>query len=88
MEPGYLEIWPGPVISMFLGHLTPGELAELKLDGIKGKRRLCEVGFYLGQYMMLGGRRDKAADYFRDTVNTSVFDLIEHAGARAELKRM
>ncbi len=82
--------WPGPVAAMLLGNTSADALLAAARDPDPKTRneQLCEAHFYIGQKLLLEGRKRTAADHFRAAVNTGVTNFIEYAGAKAELKRM
>jgi rhomboid protease GluP len=90
VKPMDLDDWPGPVFSLYLGRAAPEEVLEATGDNdkkVQGERQ-CEAFFYLGQYYLLRGEKEKAVEMFRRAIDTGVTDFIEYGGARAELERL
>lgn len=85
-----LTRWPGPVLALFLGHLTPAQMMDdmKRLEGRERPERECEAAFYLGQFHLLQGRLEEARRHFRAAVDFGFFTFVEHIGAKAELQRM
>jgi tetratricopeptide (TPR) repeat protein len=85
-----LTEWPGPVISLFLGKLTPAALlsAAADTDHEKDRGQHCEAYFYLGEQALIQGRTDEANRLFRQSVDTGVSSFIEYTGAQVELNRL
>ncbi|MFX0200285.1 MAG: tetratricopeptide repeat protein [Candidatus Hodarchaeota archaeon] len=82
--------WPGPVASILLEEISPQELLEKTKDKDQRveKQRQCEAYFYLGQYYLLKGDKEKAAQMFKLCLETKVTYYIEYTGAKVELGRM
>jgi len=85
-----LSRWPGPVIALFVGQLTPDALLEAARnpDAVVQREQQCEAYFYAGQELLLRGQREAAARLLQAAVNTRVTGLYEYASARAELQRL
>ena len=84
------KVWPWPIISLFLGKSSASELLGQARHEDEGRRlqRECEAYFYLGQYSLLHGDREQAADYFRKSVATGVSNFVEYRAAGIELARL
>ena len=54
----------------------------------KQRERRCEVYFYTGQQLLIEGKKNEAVKMFRAAVATNAVDLVEHEGAKVELKRL
>jgi lipoprotein NlpI len=82
--------WPAPVVSLYLGSITPQAVLDAAKDPDARKQReqQCEAYFYVGQHLLLQGRKDEAVRMFRATVATGVTIFIEYEWARAELSRL
>ena len=52
--------WPGPVVRLFLGQLTPAAVlaAADDPDAVKKKGQICEANFYSGELALRGKARD------------------------------
>lgn len=83
-----LNVWPGPVISLYLGQATPQSVlaASKNADPVKEREQLCEAYFYLGQQAWIAGNHAQARQFFQQTLETHVTRFVEYAGAQAELK--
>jgi len=85
-----LETWPGIMISLFLEKVEPwrvvveAEDADLK----KQLEKECVAFFFLGQYYLMNGNADKAAEFFRKTLNTGVTNYRQYESAEKELRIM
>jgi lipoprotein NlpI len=87
-----LSDWPGAVVKLYLGSITPDAVlqaakdadAESESEGVL----LCEAYFYLGEYALLQGQRLKAARLFRQAVATNASTLFEYLAAQGELRRL
>jgi len=85
-----LARWPGPVVALYLGQVTPQAMVQATQDQDPGmqRERQCEAYFYLGEQLLIQGQRGEAARLFQATVATGVTSLFEYASAKAELKRL
>jgi lipoprotein NlpI len=85
-----LTRWPGPVVGLYLGQITPQALiaAAQDPDPTTQRERQCEAYFYVGEYHLIQGQRDAAVQMFRAAVATGVTSLFEHSSAKAELRRL
>jgi lipoprotein NlpI len=85
-----LDAWPAPVISLYLGELSPKALLDTATDSNANKQRekKCEAYFYIGQQLLIQGKKNEAVKIFRAAVATNAIDIVEHEGAKVELKRL
>jgi lipoprotein NlpI len=85
-----LTRWPGPVIGLFLGQITPEALvaAAQDPDPTTQRERQCEAYFYAGEHFLIQGQRAPAVQMFQSAVATGVTSLFEHSSAKAELRRL
>lgn len=84
------EVWPAPVVSLFVGDITPVELMDIaKVQGSSDKSDLVsEAYFYSAEYYLLRGEQRKAAEMFRRIVAEGTSALMEYTAAKIELKRL
>src|SRR5262249_53739126 len=82
--------WPGPVIRLFLGQLTPeAVLAAADDPDAKTKNdQTCEANFYSGHVALQQSKKDDAAQMFKLAAATCPKSFVEWLGATAELKAM
>jgi tetratricopeptide (TPR) repeat protein len=82
-------VWPGPIVSLYLGRLAPDALMPgghvLPLEQLGAS---CELHFYRGEHHLLRGDVERAAEEFRLAVATGVNEYIEYAAAERELDRL
>jgi lipoprotein NlpI len=85
-----LSQWPGPIIEMMLGRISPEVLLDstVNTDERKEKDRSCEALFYIGEYHLIKGDREAATRAFRAVIATGVTDFLEYVRAGVELKRL
>ncbi len=85
-----LSEWPGPVISFYRGQLSSQDLLKAAADSNPKKQRekQCEVYFYVGQQLLIEGKKSAAVKMFRAAVATNAVIVVEHEGAKVELKRL
>ena len=79
--------WPGQVIRLYLGQLTPAAVLTLTDDpSAKTKKsRVCQANFFIGELELQRGARDDAVRLFRSVVADCPRTLIEWFAAKAEL---
>ena len=88
-----LAKWPGPIIRVFLGELTPEQVRppaqpEAWTEEDRKAGAACEVSFYVGELRLAKGERAKAMALFRAAVATGIKEYLEHGAAAYELDRM
>jgi tetratricopeptide (TPR) repeat protein len=82
--------WPGQVVQLYLEKLSSNAV----LDSAKGaltkesKSKLCEVHFFVGEYMLLRGNRADAIRRFKDATATRETDNFAYRGAQLDLRRL
>lgn len=88
-----LAKWPGPIIKVLLGELTPaaaiagGMQTGWSADDDTAAAR-CEIEFFLAQQHLIRGERDKAAARFETVIATGIVEFLEYRAAQYELKRI
>jgi lipoprotein NlpI len=82
--------WPGQVIQLFSGALSPEDyLSSLAaLDPVKDKLRRGEALFFLGEYSLLGGQTAKAEKFFQSVIETHLTEDFEYTAALSEMERL
>lgn len=84
--------WAKQVIYLFLGEISQTEfIGDLTVDINSTKEltdRLCEAYFYLGKHNQNQDNFGAAANFFKLSISTNVFEFIEHRYARLELELM
>jgi lipoprotein NlpI len=82
--------WPAPVVALYLGTTTPDAVIRAAAHPDPGRQRdlRCEANFYVGEWQILRGAREPAAQLLRDAESTCSRRFIEHEGAVAELRRL
>jgi lipoprotein NlpI len=85
-----LAPWPGPVVSLYLGTSTEQAVVAAAADPHPKTQReqQCGAYFYVGEHLLLQGRRAEAAKMFQAAVATGAAHFLEFGGAKAELKRL
>ncbi len=84
--------WAKQVIYLYLGDISQEKfISELTMN-IKSNKaltdRLCEAYFYLGKYNQEQGNFGAAANFFKLSLSTNVYEFVEHRYARLELELM
>ncbi|WP_245942579.1 lipoprotein NlpI [Candidatus Colwellia aromaticivorans] len=84
--------WAKQVIYLFLGSISQKEfVSELTMNISSNKAltdRLCEAYFYLGKYNQSQNNFGAAANFFKLSLSTNVYEFVEHRYARLELDLM
>lgn len=86
-----MTVWPGPVIRMYLGQLSPDAVRAAAEDAepVKRKNRLCEAAFYTGAFLLRQNSKTEATRLFRLAANDCPRNFTDWAAfARAELKAL
>jgi lipoprotein NlpI len=81
-----MTVWPGPVVRLFLGQLTPAAVLAAADDAnpVKKKNQLCEANFFLGELALLQGANEEATRLFRLAANECPRYYYEWDDAHAE----
>ena len=86
------KTWAKQVIYLFLGNISQNKfVSELTVDISSNKAltdRLCEAYFYLGKYNQHQTNFGAAANFFKLSLSTNVYEFVEHRYARLELDLM
>ncbi len=84
--------WATTIVDFYLGKVDEtAVIAKLVSDVNRQKQlndRLCEAYFYLGKYHSDIGNKVTAANYFKLSLSTNVFEYVEHRFSRVELTRL
>jgi TPR repeat protein len=84
------QVWPQPVFDFFLGKKTATSLlaAAKNPDPRITTEQECEAYYYIGQSLLIRGKKKDAAAMFKKSVATQVTNFIEYEGSQAELSRL
>jgi len=84
--------WAKQVIKMYLGDISQREFIDNLTQGVETNKhltdRLCEAYFYLGKYNQILGDELAAANFFKLSLSTNVYEFVEHRYAKLELDLM
>jgi tetratricopeptide (TPR) repeat protein len=82
--------WPGPVIRLYLGQLTPEAVlaAAVDPDSETQKGQVCEANFYTGELALQRADKDGATRLFRLATAGCPKSFIEYDSAVAEIKAL
>jgi tetratricopeptide (TPR) repeat protein len=80
--------WPAPIVSLFLGTMTPEQLlgAADDSDPKKRKGQVCEANFYTAEVALQRGSKEEARRLFEVAVADCPRTFVEWQAAGAELK--
>jgi len=82
------EVWPRPLIELFLGQGTPAALLA-GIDQVPDKQRppvLCEANYYLGERAAIAGDAEAARKFFQAAADTKAATQLELIDAKNALK--
>jgi lipoprotein NlpI len=82
------EVWPRPLLELFLGTGTPEALLA-GINEVPAKQRppvLCEANYYLGERALIAGDKDAARKFFQAAADTKAATQLELIDARNALK--
>jgi lipoprotein NlpI len=82
--------WPAPVVALYLGKSNPDAVtkATAHTDPTTHKEQLCEANFYVGEWHLLKGEKERARSLFSKAESGCPPDSAEYHGAVAELERL
>lgn len=84
--------WAKQVIYLYLGEISQKKFISALTHNIQSNKeltdRLCEAYFYLGKYNQNNGYHSAAANFFKLSLSTNVYEFVEHRYARLELDLM
>ncbi len=82
--------WPGVLVGYYLGNITPEAVLKAANDSDPKRRRekQCEANFYIGQQLLIDGKKAEATKMFKAALATNVTKFVEYEGARIELQRL
>ena len=82
--------WPGPVIRLYLGQLTPAAVLAAADDPDANTKRgqVCEANFYSGEAALQQGATKEAARLFRLAAVGCPKSFVEYSAANTELKAL
>ena len=79
--------WPGAVLDLYLGALTPSETLAKSQEGAPedSERRVCEAQFYAADYGIHRGALDEAIDIMKGVISRCRASALAYGAAQAEL---
>jgi lipoprotein NlpI len=84
--------WAKQVIYLYLGDISQGDFVGGLTTDVQSNKdltdRLCEAYFYLGKYNQIIGYDGAAANFFKLSLSTNVYEFVEHRYAKLELDLM
>lgn len=86
------QVWAKQIIQLYMGEINEQQfMANLSVGVSSNKEltdRLCEAYFYLAKMYQAKGNNHIAANYFKLTLSTNVYEFVEHRYAKLELDLM
>ena len=84
--------WAKQIIYLYLCEISPEQFISELTQNVQSNKeltdRLCEGYFYLGKYNQSIGYHGAAANFFKLSLSTNVYEFVEHRYARLELDLM
>tara|TARA_R110002167_G_scaffold365162_1_gene588986 strand:+ start:25998 stop:26939 length:942 start_codon:yes stop_codon:yes gene_type:complete len=84
--------WAKQVIYLYLNEITQEKFISELTNNVQSNKeltdRLCEAYFYLGKYNQIIGYNGAAANFFKLSLSTNVYEFVEHRYAKLELDLM
>jgi lipoprotein NlpI len=84
--------WATSIVDFYLDNIDETAVIADLVDDVKSQKqlndRLCEAYFYFGKYHSDLGNKVKAANYFKLSLSTNVFEYVEYRFSRVELARL
>jgi len=84
--------WAKQVIYLYLGEISQEKFISDLTQNVQSNKeltdRLCEAYFYLGKYNQSKNNYGAAANFFKLSLSTNVYEFVEHRYARLELDLM
>ncbi len=84
--------WAKQVIYLYLDDITQEKFISELTNNVQSNKeltdRLCEAYFYLGKYNQIIGYHGAAANFFKLSLSTNVYEFVEHRYAKLELDLM
>jgi lipoprotein NlpI len=85
---GLSQEWPMPLLRFYAGQLTADQVLAAVGDITAQPDRLCEVGFYLGEWKLNHGQAQEAAAYLEKAQSNCPHSYSEYLTAVRELKNL
>ena len=81
------DVWPGVVLDLYLGGLTPTEMLAKAQEGAEqdSERRRCEAQFYVADYGIHRGATNEALDIMKEIVSRCRSFALVYGSAQAEI---
>jgi lipoprotein NlpI len=85
-----MAAWPAPLLLLYGGQMTPHDVinAAQNVDNKVSKARMCDVGFYAGEFALANGEKADAIELFNHSVDLCFNSVDEKTAAIAELKAL
>ncbi len=84
--------WAKKIIYLYLGELSQQAFIASLTKNVRSNReltdRLCEAYFYLGKFNQILDKPNAAANFFKLSLSTNVYEFVEHRYAKLELDLM
>jgi lipoprotein NlpI len=85
---GLSQDWPMPLVRLYEGQITADQMLAAAGDTTADPGRLCDVGFYLGEWKLTHGQTQEAAAYLKKAQSACPHSYSEYETAIEELKKL
>ncbi|AZG72486.1 lipoprotein NlpI [Shewanella livingstonensis] len=86
------QAWSSVLVDFYIGKINQKQVFAAAKVGLTQPKeyaeRLCEAYFYLAKHAAENGQYQQAANFYRLTLATNIYDFVEHRYARIELAKM
>ncbi len=83
------DVWAKQLVALYAGEISQKTFVNRLTYNIRTQNelseRLCEAYFYLGKYNQMQGNLNIAANYYKLSLSTNVYEFVEHRYAKLEL---
>ena len=83
-----MEVWPGPIVDLFLGKSSVEQVNELVARGHAKTNQGCDARFFIAEWHLLEGRKEAATTLLREARMSCPVGKFERTAADLELKRI
>ncbi len=82
--------WPIPLLRFYAGDITEQECLEAAAQGTpeRRKEKECEAYYYIGEWYLWNGNKDKALEYFKKCVGYGIVDFREHLVSEIRIREL
>ena len=83
------DVWAKSIIHLYSGKIDQQTFLQNITVNVRSNKefseRLCEAYFYLGKLSLMNGEKRSAANFYKLSLSTNVYEFVEHRYAKLEL---